>query len=431
MSNLLTPWLLAATATLALITAPASAASYKQTNLVSDQPGLAPIVDANLKNPWGLALSATGGNLWVSNQATGTSTIYAGGVAGSPFTVNPLVVSIPWGGSPVGIVFSGNQDFTVTSGADSGPARFIFSSLSGVVSGWNPAVPSPAPSSNAQIGATTAGAVYTGLALDSSPGASRLYAADVVGNKIDVFDKNFAPVALAPGAFTVPGLPANLHIFNIQKLGGTLYATFENVTDPPAGGAVAAFDLNGNFLRKIVEGAPVSAPWGLALAPSNFGPLSNALLVGNNLGDNRINAFDPITGQLLGQVRDGNGNAIEIDGLWGLQFGNGISVGDTNTLIFSAGSTTELTGSWARLPWCPSRAEPSRAVDDCRHFAGRIQTRQVTQRFFRLACGVAQERSSIFIDAAAAKRGQVGLVTAGRTTDPTCHTHLRLTQLPA
>ena len=356
MSKILAPWLLAAVGTLAFIAAPTAAASYKQKNLVSDQPGLAPIVDANLKNPWGLALSSAGGNLWVSNQATGTSTIYAGGVAGSPFTSNPLVVSIPGGGNPVGIVFSGNQDFTVTSGADSGPARFIFSSLSGVVSGWNPAVPLPPPSSNAQIGSTTAGAVYTGLALTSSPGASRLYVADVVGNKIDVFDQSFAPVALAPGAFTVPGLPANLHPFNIQNLGGTLYATFENVIDPSAGGAVAAFDLKGNFLRKIVEGGPVSAPWGLALAPSNFGPLSNALLVGNNLGDNRINAFDPLTGQLLGQLRDANDDAIEINGLWGLQFGNGISVGDTNTLIFSAGIDNGTHGILGTLTVVP---EPS------------------------------------------------------------------------
>ena len=82
---------------------------------------------------------------------------------------------------------------------------------------------------------------------------------------------------------------------------------------------------------------PLNSPWGLALAPSDFGQLSNDLLVGN-FGDGVINAFDPTTGALLGQLDNAGGSPITIDGLWGLHFGSGSANGGAaDTLFFTAG----------------------------------------------------------------------------------------------
>ena len=144
-------------------------------------------------NPWGIAFSATS-PFWVANNVAGTSTLYSGDVNG-PLAKVPMVVTIPGGGAPTGVVFNGTGDFVVHSGTSSGPARFIFASQTGVISGWNSAVPPPSPSTNAQIGAT-ADAVYTGLAIGQSGGANYLYAADFKHNTIDVPDKTFQPVEL-------------------------------------------------------------------------------------------------------------------------------------------------------------------------------------------------------------------------------------------
>jgi hypothetical protein len=195
------------------------------------------------------------------------------------------------------------------------------------------------------------GAVYTGLALANNGAGDFLYAANVSQGTVDVFDSSFNLVSGGPAQFTFsdPNLPAGLtpwKPFNIQKLGDTLYVTYRNSVDPEHGGIVDAFDTNGNFLQRVVSGG-LNAPWGLALAPAGFGPFGGALLVGNfGLGDGKINAYDPTTGQFLGYLTDADGNPLAIEGLWALAFGNGGSGGDSNTLYFASGLNRTGAGSF-------------------------------------------------------------------------------------
>jgi uncharacterized protein (TIGR03118 family) len=321
-------------------------AAYKQTNLVSsiaNPPGGAPtVVDTNLKNPWGISFSATS-PFWVSDQRTGVSTLYAGDRTQpdgtiSPITVNSLVVTVPGGGGPTGQVRNNTSDFKLTNG---NPASFIFDTLGGSIAAWN-------GGTTAEVKATVTGASYTGLAIGtSSTGANFLYAANHNTGKIDVFDANFQLTTLGPGGnFEDPDLPPGspFRAFNIQNLNGTLYVTYDKVvtvggvTDREHDGIVDAFDTDGHFLRRVVTGG-VNAPWGVALAPDNFGAFSGALLVGNfGFGDGRINAYNPDTGAFLGNLTDANDKPIAIEGLWAISFGNGSNNGgDPNALYFAAG----------------------------------------------------------------------------------------------
>jgi len=316
---------------------------FEQTDLVSSVPDRAPVTDTNLRNPWGIAASATS-PFWVSNEVTGTSTLYNG--AGQPFPINsPLVVTIPGEdvgpGSPTGVVFNPTTGFELDPGRR---AVFLFATLDGRIAGWNPAV-NP---TSAIVKVLAADASYTGLALGNNGAGDFLYAANSPAGRIDVFDASFAPVTLG-GSFTDPNLPAGFAPYNVQNIGGTLYVTYENETS--GGGVVDAFDLNGSLLRRVSsngDGGPLDSPWGLALAPASFGPFGSALLVGNE-EDGRISAFDPLTGQFLGQLRDAQGDPIANSGLWGLIFGNGGNGGDPSVLYFAAGIEEEDQGLFGSI----------------------------------------------------------------------------------
>jgi uncharacterized protein (TIGR03118 family) len=253
----------------------------------------------------------------------------------SPITVNALVVTVP---GPTGQIRNNTTDFKLNNG---NPASFIFDNMAGAIYGWN-------TGTAAELKVTVTGASYTGLASGSNASGNFLYAANHASGKIDVFDKNFTKVTLA-GSFEDPNLPpgSDYHAFNIQNLDGTLYVAYDKVvtvggvTDREHDGIVDAFDTNGNFLARVVTGG-VNAPWGLALAPADFGPFGGDLLVGNfGLGDGKINAYqlDPDTGAgtFVGNLTDANNNPIAIEGLWAIAFGNGGSAGDTNALYFAAG----------------------------------------------------------------------------------------------
>ena len=347
---------------------------YLQVNLVSDQSGAALIQDPQLVNPWGISQSATS-PFWVSDNATGVSTIYSGDVAGSPFSKAGLVVSIP-GGAPTGQIANATTDFSVSSGAASGPARFIFVSENGDITGWNPAVPS-AGSTEAVVGASTAGAVYKGLAMANNGTANQLYAANFHSGAIDVFDAGFQPVTLAAGAFTDSNLPAGYAPFNIANIGGQLYVSYalQDVAkhDDVAGfghGFVDVYDTSGTLVKRLITGHPgvatdpLDSPWGMTLAPATFGDFAGDLLVGN-FGNGKINAFDPNSGVFLGTLSDAAGNPIVIDGLWGLKFGNGAGGGDAGTLFFTAGSGGEqhgLLGSIATAKDTPLAGDGTKIV---------------------------------------------------------------------
>ena len=318
-----------------------AAAGYVQQNLVSDLPGFASVTDPNLVNPWGMSSSSTS-PIWVSDNGAGVSTLYNG--AGQPLS---LVVTIapPAGGTsaaPTGQVFNGNtSDFFLTPGTPgTNAARFIFATEDGTISGWNPAA--NATNSILKVDNSASSAVYKGLALASNGGQQFLYAANFRAGTIDVFDSGFNPTTLG-GHFTDPNIPAGFAPFNIQNIGGKLYVTYamqdaakHDDVAGPGNGFVDVFDTNGNFLERLVSNGPLNSPWGLALAPGNFGQFSNDLLVGN-FGDGTIHAFDPTTGLLLGQLDDTDGSPITIEGLWGLLFGNGGTGGATDELFFTAG----------------------------------------------------------------------------------------------
>jgi len=331
---------------------PAWAGYYQQVNLVSNVDGLAQFTDPNLKNPWGISSSATS-PFWVSNQGTGTSTLY--NTAGKP---QALVVNIPGGAGPTGQVFNTTSDFQLPTG---GKSLFIFANLGGTISAWN-----GAQGTNAVVEASaTDGAVYTGLALGNNGTGNFLYAADAANNKIDVFDSSFTHTTLS-GSFLDPNLGAGFSVYNIQSIGGVLYVTYEN--EGSGGGVIDAFDFSGNFLHRLTDNGasgPLQSPWGLALAPSSFGDFAGALLVGNE-DDGHISAFDATTGKFLGQLLDKDGNPLANTGLWGLQFGNGGNGGKTNTLYFAAGINGEQDGLFGAVVFVP---EPSSIVMGCLGFA--------------------------------------------------------------
>jgi uncharacterized protein (TIGR03118 family) len=338
---------LAATATLALTGAASASAGtgpFTQRNLVSDIPGVARITDPNLVNPWGLAAGPST-PLWVADEGADLSTVYSGAVHGSIPVIAPLVVAIP-GGEPTGIVYNPTDGFVVGTGATRAPARFLFASEGGHITGWSPQVP---PLTQAQPAVTTPGAIYLGLALAAGHKHARLYAADFHGAKIDVFDEQFDPVQLQPGAFTDGALPAGFAPFNVQELGGRIYVAYakqdEDAEEEVAGpglGYVDVFDPKGHLLKRLVSQGALNAPWGLAIAPAGFGGLDGALLVGN-FGDGAINAYDLHTGAPRGALKNEDGNPIRIDGLWALRFGNGV-FGTPRTLVFTAGIADEEHG---------------------------------------------------------------------------------------
>ena len=325
-----------ALAAVVLVSSPALA-QYQLRNLVSNQVGKAPHVDPLLVNAWGLVYGP-GGPFWISDQGSGWSTLYDGnGVAKSLKVVVPSETGAG-PGSPTGIVFSNpaSGDFQVEGWA----SIFLFATIDGTISGWTPE--SNPNSAIVAIDNSASGAVYTGLAVTSKPSGNFLYAADVVNNKVDMYDGGFNLVK----SFTDPTLPAGFGPFGIQDIGGFVYVAFAPL-DGSADGAIDIFQEDGTLVRTLAHGKPLNQPWGMAVAPKNFGKFSNALLVSNNTNNGTIVAFNVVTGQSLGTIRDTNGKNILIDQLWGIDFGGGsANNGRTNQLFFTAGPKNNLAGTF-------------------------------------------------------------------------------------
>jgi uncharacterized protein (TIGR03118 family) len=338
-------------------------ASYVQTDLVSNIPGLATITDPLLINPWGISRSPTS-PFWVSNQGSNTSTLY--GVTGSTtvtkvniapngFVAIPTTATGPQG--PTGQVNNTNTaSFQLTPGTPATSSRFIFADLNGTISGW-------AGGATATVEVSTPGAVYTGLAINTA--GTRLYAANGAGGTINVFDSNFAPIGVA-GAFVDPNLPAGMVPFNVQNIGGKIYVTYAPAGlaaqrgATPGAGIVNVFDENGILLQRLITGSQLAAPWAVALAPVGFGEFGGDLLVGNfSFLTSEINAFDPLTGAFEGSIHIDVGAGNTPGGLWGFMFGSGAgNGGDANTLYFANGINGERAGLFAAL----SVPEPATAA---------------------------------------------------------------------
>lgn len=325
-------------------------AVYAVTNLVSDGAALpAAHTDPHLVNGWGVAFNPQG-FAWVANNGTSTSTLYDGN--GVP---QSLVVSVPAtrDAAPTGIVFNGTQDFKVGSAGTAAPAAFLFVGEAGTLSGWAPSV--NATAAITVYDGSAQGKVYKALAIGSFNGANLLYAADFHNAKVDVFNASFAVVSPA-GSFVDPQLPAGYAPFGIQVIAGRVYVAYAKKQagsdDEQAGaglGVLAVFDGGGNFIRQLAgPGGSLDAPWGMAMAPANFGAFSGTLLVGN-FGDGRIHAFDATTGEMKGTLSKADSSPIVIDGLWGIAFGNDLNNQPSNTLFFAAGPADESHGLYGRI----------------------------------------------------------------------------------
>ena len=316
------------------------AQQYQEKILVSDT------TDSQLKNPWGLA-RGTGTFWWVSDNASGVATLYDGSGAKQALVVTIPHTSQTATGSPTGIVFNGSSDFAVTTG---NPALFIFASFDGTISAWNPSV----DLHNAiQKVPGSADSILTGATIAQIGDQRFLYVADLKKGEITVYDTTFTAVELSEKAFRHAHVPKGFAPFNVQNIGNNLYVTYaqQNTTKSfvnfGAGlGYVDVFSPDGQFLMQLQHNGSLNAPWGLTLAPNDFGSFSHRVIVGE-FGSGQISAFDAVTGQFIDNFRDQNNNVTNIGGpgaLWSLAFGDGEPKSDpsgvpANALFFTAGPT--------------------------------------------------------------------------------------------
>jgi len=329
---------LALVLSMGLQAAPAAAVADKEYTvhpLASNVAGTAPTTDPNLVNAWGLTASATS-PWWVADNGTSLSTLYrANG------SIVPLVVQVPV--HPTGAVFWAT-----------GSSRFVFDTEAGQVRGW----PGSGNQTVVLADRSAVGAIYKGLALATTTAGDRFYATDFHNGRVDVFDSTFNLVT-SVGAFVDADLPSGYAPFGIQTIGSRIFVTYAkqdaDAVDEIHGqgrGFVDVYDTSGSLLARVAQRGQLDAPWGLALAPANFGGFGGDLLVGN-FGDGQINAYAetaPGKFEHRGELRGTDGKSISIEGLWALQFGHGsANNGPTNTLFFTAGPNDESDGLFGSI----------------------------------------------------------------------------------
>jgi uncharacterized protein (TIGR03118 family) len=328
---------------------PAAGADFVQTNLVSDIPKLAANTDPMLRNPWGVSHGPTT-PFWVSNQATNTATFYAVTDKTKVSKVGSIKIPKTPTSGPTGQVYNGNpSSFPVKHGGDGGPALFIFADLNGTISAWDLGA-----GSTAIVQVSTRGATYTGLAINGIQ--TQLYAANGAGRgSIDVFDSAFRPLRLRAGAFVDPSLRKGLVPFNVRDIHGDIYLTYapsgvlNEIRAPLGAGAVAIFDEDGKFIKELIAGSRLAAPWGIALASASFGRFGTDLLVGNfSYLHSEINAFNPKNGKLVGTLPVSTGG-MSPGGLWFIGFGTGGENGNPATLYFSDGINLQADGLFGAI----------------------------------------------------------------------------------
>jgi uncharacterized protein (TIGR03118 family) len=323
---------------------------YQQTNLVSDLPRVARFQDPHLVNPWGIAYGPST-PFRVADNGKGVSTSYNGqGRSFEPVVSIPSPRGSKGPATPTGVVFNDMNSFVVRENGKSAPATFIFATEDGTISGWNQKVDEK--SAILEVDNSRSGAVYKGLARGRFGSSDLLYAANFRAGVVDVFDTNFKRVK----SFTDKSVPAGYAPFGIQALNGMIFVTFalqdkmkHDDVAGPGHGFVDIFTPGGVLARRLISRGVLNSPWGLAVAPANFGQFSDALLVGN-FGDGHVNAFNRTTGAFLGVLKNKSNQPIVINGLWGLIFGNGSSLtGSKNTLFFTAGINHEKDGLFGSI----------------------------------------------------------------------------------
>ncbi|HJZ92802.1 MAG TPA: TIGR03118 family protein, partial [Gemmataceae bacterium] len=346
------------------------AVTFTQTNLVTDDQtvlanlGLAPAAhtDPNLVNPWGMSLGTNSG-LWVGENGTGMAENFDGtGTAVQPGVTIPA----PGGAdtsAPTGVATNATNGFVISSGSAAGPATELFATEDGTIAGWSNSV-DPTHAVIA-VDNSASGAVYKGLALGFNAKGAFLFATNFHAGTIDVFDSNFRPVHMHRNAFKDPKIPDGFAPFGISAINSHLYVTYAKQDadkhDDVAGagnGFIDIFDTDGHLLKRFTSQGQLNSPWGMAWAPfQGFDNFNNALFVGN-FGDGSVNAFDFDSGAFLGKVTDANNKAINIPGVWGLEFGLGVARGSSSTLFFTAGINDEKDGLFGTLTANPASLPP-------------------------------------------------------------------------
>lgn len=332
---------------LALFSLPALAQKVDITYLTSDLPAVGAFHDANLVNSWGLSIAPTGA-WWVSDNATGLSTLYI--ASGAP---QSLVVTIPSAtgqgtGTPTGTVYNASTtDFKIHGFT----TPFLFCTEDGTVSGWYAGTTAFIAVNNNN------GAVYKGLTLATANGANYLYVANFHAGTVEVYDGNYAAHSFGPNAFVDSSLPSGYAPFNVQVIPGNKLVVTYALQDAakhddvpgPGNGAADVFDTQGNLLFRLVRNVYLNSPWGVVVAPaSGFGGLSGDLLIGN-FGSGLITAYNASNGAWIGNVLNANDLPVQIDGLWALAFGNGSQGGPATTLYFAAGPYGEAHGIFGSI----------------------------------------------------------------------------------
>lgn len=364
-------------------TAQAAPLGYVQTNLVANGAEYHPqILDPTLQNGWGIAIrpAGFGGHFWISSNANGTSNEYVGDVGGVPlFQDNLKLVTVPGPagsqGTPTGVVFNPSGNFVITQEHPNGPitnaGRFLFVTDSGTLSAWTERQNADGTFDRpgealVKVDRSGEGVQYFGLAI--SPASDRLFAANFGASPgIHVYDSTFGDVTgtlagtvLVANPFAADGFQP----FNVQGLGTSLFVAYaklgtrgEEETGPGLG-RIAEFDFDGNLLATWDGGDYLNAPWGLVFAPADFGRCSQALLV-SNFGDGTIACLDPATLMAFDYLRDLSGDPIVIEGIWGLVFGNGASLGRADALYFAAGPRDETDGLFGRITVATPQPNPA------------------------------------------------------------------------
>jgi len=338
-------------AALSLVSGVASAQNYVQTNLVSDLSTVGAVtVDPQLKNAWGITRSATS-PWWVNSAGTGTSRLYTGAgeiVAALPQVIVPAQAGSTAASEPTGVLFNGSTDFDLVSGNAATSAIFLFATKQGTISGWNPGV-NPTTAVN-KVDESANGAVFTGLTWIVVDGEHFLLAPNFHSGAVEAFDKNFNRVL----DFTISAVPG-FAPYNVQAVGPNVVVTFgeqnaaKNATvNEPGLGFVVVFDVHGNIVSELENGSWFDAPWGVALAPQDFGTFSHDLLIANR-GSGTISAFNPVNGRFVGTMVDANNDPITISGLWGIEVGNNSTAGSSTTLYFAAGINGYADGLFGTL----------------------------------------------------------------------------------
>lgn len=322
------------------IITPIGDSKYQVVNLVADTAGYyAAMIDVNLKNAWGIAISPSG-KIWISANHSGSTVIYDynGNTLLAP--VNIPIGANPNGASPTGVVFNSTTGFVIPG---KGKGAFIFATEDGILSAWNSSL---GASTMTVADNSSSGTVYKGLALAKDGGLNYLYATDFHNGKIDVFDSTFAMVMSKH--FMDPGIPAGFAPFGIKNIGGLLYVTYAKQLAPDnkddekgvGNGFIDIYTPAGTLVKRFASGGMLNSPWGIAQAPAGFEQGKDAILIGN-FGDGYINVFNE-HGNPKGQLMESTGK-VKIDGLWDLTFDK-VTPANSNNLYFTAGPAEESHG---------------------------------------------------------------------------------------